>query len=246
MLTSSSTILLTGGTSGIGLALLQQLHAQGHTLIVIARNQHKLLRLQTEYERVTTYKCDLSSREHVESLCDEIAKTHPELNIVINNAGVQHTPCFIDNDFSYDTIEYETTVNYLAPVWISYLLLPVLLNNNKPSAIVNISSGLVFAPKKNSAVYCASKAALHSISQSLRYQLAETNVTVHEAIMPLVETPMTAGRNTKYMLSADEAARQIIKGMMYEKNEVYVGRAKLLRLLMRISPALVKRMMRRH
>lgn len=245
MLTSPATILLTGGTSGIGFALLKQLHAQGHTVIVVARNQSQLTRLQAEYERVTTYECDLSSRQHIESLCDKIVKIHPELSVVINNAGIQHTPCFIDNEFSYDTIEYETTVNFLAPVWVSYLLLPALLDDNKQSAIVNISTGLVFAPKKNAAVYCASKAALHSISQSLRYQLSKTKVSVYEALMPLVDTPMTAGRGSN-KLSADEAARQIINGITDDKHEIYVGKARLLPFLMRISPTLVKKIMRRY
>jgi len=245
MIISPATILITGGTSGIGFALVQQLHAQGHKLIVVARNQHKLSRLQADFEKITTYQCDVSSRRQIESLCDKISKVHPDLSVVINNAGIQHTPTFIDNDFSYDTIEHETTVNFLARVWITYLLLPTLINANKPSAIINISSGLIFAPKKNSAIYCASKAAIHSISQSLRYQLSETNVSIHEAIMPLVDTPMTDGRGSN-KLSATEAAQQIIKGYINKKHEIYVGKAKLLPLLMRISPAIVKRIMRRY
>jgi len=244
MFKTPKTILLTGGTSGIGLALLKQLHGQGHTLIVVARSPHKLSRVQEDYVGVTTYVCDLSSRLQIESLVDNITGNHPELSILINNAGIQYTPTFIDDDFNFDSIEHETTINFLAPVWLSCLLLPALIDNKASAAIVNISSGLAFAPKTASSVYCASKAAIHSFSQSLRYQLSNTNVRIHEAIMPLVDTPMTAGRGS-HKLSADEAARQIILGINNIKPEIYVGKARFLPFLMRISPALVKRMMRR-
>jgi short-subunit dehydrogenase involved in D-alanine esterification of teichoic acids len=244
MLNTCKTILVTGGTSGIGRELVDQLHYQGHELVVVARNQAQLSRLDAEYARVTTYACDLSSRAQIESLATEITDRHPRLSILINNAGVQYTPTLLDEDFSFDSIEHETQVNFLSHVWITALLLPGLLQQNTTASIVNISSGLIFAPKTNSAIYCASKAAIHSFSQSLRYQLAETNILVQEVILPLVDTPMTEGRG-KNKLSASEAARQIIEGMGKKSPEIYVGKAKLLPYLMRISPAIVKGILRR-
>lgn len=243
MLNTSRTILLTGGTSGIGLALLKQLHSQGHRLLVVARNQNRLLHLQAEHERITTYKCDLASRLQVESLTTDISEKHADLSIIINNAGIQYTPTLLDEDFNFDSIEHEATVNLLSPVWLSALLLPTLLQNNMSSSIVNISSGLIFAPKTNSAIYCATKAAIHSFSQSLRNQLSQTNILTQEVILPLVDTAMTKGRGSN-KLSADEAARQIIKGIKKEDLEIYVGKAKLLPGLMRLAPSIVKRIMR--
>ena len=245
MLEHSSTILLTGATSGIGRALFEQLQKQGHQLIVVARSRERLSALQNNYENVVCYPCDLSSRADVESLANKIVECHPTLNILINNAGVQFTPSLLDEDFDFDSIEHETIVNFLAPLWLSYLLLPSLLGSGQQAGIINISSGLAFAPKTQSAVYCANKAALHSLSQSLRYQLSNTNVQVIEAIMPLVDTPMTAGRGSN-KISPDEAARQIIKGLTQGRDEIYVGKAKVLPLLIRLSPALVKTIMRRY
>ncbi|MBL1260033.1 MAG: SDR family NAD(P)-dependent oxidoreductase [Thiotrichaceae bacterium] len=245
MLSKPKTILLTGGTEGIGFALFKQLHSQGHTLIVVARNQQRLSSLQSTYDRVSTYKCDLSSRLELESLCNKISLNHLDLSIIINNAGIQYTPKFLDNDFSFDAIEHETRVNFLAPVWLSSLLLPTLIEHKNPGAIINISSALIFAPKTNSAIYCATKAAIHSFSQSLRYQLEQTHVQVIEAIMPLVDTAMTAGRRDG-KISPESAAQQIINGINQRRSEIYVGKARLLPTLMRVSPSLVKRIMRRY
>ncbi len=245
MLNEPKTILLTGGTEGIGLALFKQLHRLGHSLIVVARNQERLLSLQSTYTRVSTHRCDLSSRVELESLCNKISLNHPDLSIIINNAGIQYTPTFLDDDFLFDSIEHETRVNFLAPAWLSCLLLPTLIENKKTTAIINISSGLIFAPKTNSAIYCATKAAIHSFSQSLRYQLEQTNIQVIEAIMPLVDTAMTAGRGAG-KISPESAAQQIINGINQKSAEIYVGKTRFLPALMRILPSLVKRIMRHY
>ena len=244
MLNSSRKILITGGTSGIGLAMLQQLHEEGHDLIAVARDGVHLSNLENKHDRVTAYQCDLSSRQRVESLADKLMREHEDLSVIINNAGVQYTPTFLDDDFSYDSIEYETRVNFLAPVWLTSLLLPLLLNQQQPAAIVNLSSGLALAPKTHSAIYCATKAAIHSFSQCLGYQLDGTSVSSVEAIMPLVDTPMTKGRGTG-KISPEYAAQQVIKGIRAGKREIYVGKAKWLPMLLRLSPSLVKGMLRR-
>ena len=243
MLSVPQTILITGGTSGIGLALVNQLHDEGHNIVIVARNVTKFKQL-LQYKNLNCYPCDLASRQQVEALCNDIIENHPDISIIINNAGIQYTPCFVEDEFNFDSIEHETRVNFLAPAWITYLLLPALINNASPSAIVNISSGLALAPKTHSAIYCATKSAIHSLSQSLRYQLAESNVRVMEVLLPLVDTPMTTGRG-RNKLSPKEAAAQIICGVKSEKNEIYVGKARFLPLLMRISPTLVKNMLRR-
>ncbi len=245
MSNTRQTILLSGGTSGIGYQLLDQLHDRGHRLVVIARNENRLQQLVTQYESVATYTCDLSSRSQIESVATKIADRHPDISMLINNAGVQYTPSLLDDDFSFDSIEYEMTVNFLSHVWLTALLLPNLLQQNNTAAIVNISSGLAFAPKTRSAIYCASKAAIHSFSQSLRYQLADTPVRVQEVILPLVDTPMTQGRGSN-KISAACAATQIIRGIERQQPEIYIGKAKLLPLLMRISPSTVRKIMRRY
>ena len=110
-------------------------------------------------------------------------------------------------------------------------------------AIVNVTSGLALAPKAASAPYCASKAALRSHSQALRWQLRATPVRVVEALPPLVRTEMTAGRNDGAMEPA-ACAQQIVRGLRNDRTEIYVGKAQLLRIIMRVAPSLGRRIMR--
>jgi len=245
MLDQPQTILLTGGTSGIGHALLKQLLPHGHRIIIVARQEQKITDLVSNHANLFGYPCDLASLQQIEAMTRRLAMEHPGLSLVINNAAIQSTPCFLDDDFSFNTIEHETRVNFLAPAWITALLLPTLNHQQHRCAIVNISSGLALAPKTNSAIYCATKAALHSLSQSLRYQLEGTNIHLHEAFLPLIDTPMTAGRDSN-KLSADEAARQIIKGISQGRKEIYIGKAKLLPPLLRMAPGIVKQILRRY
>ena len=244
MFNHPQTTLFTGVTSGIGLELTTQLIAKGGHLIVVARNEERLAQLRTAYkESISCYRYDLSSRQQVEKLCEMVAANYPGLSIIINNAAIQETPQFLDDDFNFNAIELETRINLLAPAWITSLLLPLLRKQDGRCSIVNISSGLALAPKTNSAIYCATKAAIHSLSQSLRYQLEGSNIDVIEAVLPLVDTPMTAGRGNN-KLSADETARQIIDGIQKRRDEIYVGKAKWLPLLMRLAPGRVKKMLK--
>jgi uncharacterized oxidoreductase len=153
MLSDPRSILITGGTSGVGLELVRQLHGAGHRPAVLARSGDKLVRLQSELPGVSVYACELSDRVSVERAWERVAAGHPDLSMLINNAAIQLTPRFLDDDFDFDGIAHETTVNFLAPAWLSYLALGVFQANGKHSAIVNVSSGLAFFPKTSSAVY---------------------------------------------------------------------------------------------
>ncbi|HVL00448.1 MAG TPA: SDR family NAD(P)-dependent oxidoreductase, partial [Dongiaceae bacterium] len=231
---NNRTILVTGGTSGIGEALIQRLASINQEIIVIGRNAVKLENLQDRYNNLTPYRCSLDSRGEVETTLHKIMTHHPALSVIINNAGVQFTPRFLDPDFSFESIESEITTNLTAPAWICALTLRHLLKTPS-AAIINISSGLALFPKTSSAIYCATKAGLHNFSRSLRYQLEGTHINVHEAIMPLVETPMTAGRG-KGKITADAAAAAIIAGVEKGKPEIYVGKARLMPVIARLSP----------
>lgn len=243
MILQDRTLLITGGTSGIGKALVSQLAPRNNAIVVISRNPVRLERLVEEYPNVYPYRCSLANKIDVEETISDISKKHPDVSLVINNAGIQVTPTFLDKDFSFDSIDNEITVNLTAPIWICALMLGHMLNLQAPAAFVNVTSGLGLFPKTNSAVYCASKAALRSFSKSLRYQLEETLIAVHEAIMPMVDTPMTEGRG-KGKISAEEAARAIIKGVEQDKDEIYVGKAKYIPLLSRMSPSLMSSIMK--
>ncbi|WP_456417579.1 SDR family NAD(P)-dependent oxidoreductase [Thiolapillus sp.] len=152
------------------------------------------------------------------------------------------TISFLDDDFNYHEIEKEINLNLTCVCALSYLLLPALIHEEK-SVILNINSGLSLAPKTSSAVYCATKAALNIFSQSLSYQLEATNISVQQAFLPLVDTAMTRGRG-KNKMSAEKAAKEIIRGIEQDKTENNIGKIKLLRILFRLSPSLAKRILK--
>ena len=237
------SILITGGTSGIGKALVDQLSKMNTEIIVIGRNLVKLKYLEQKYTNVTTYQCSLSDRGDVEKTIGEITNRYPALSVVINNAGVQYAPTFLDNDFEFDSIENEITTNLTAPIWICALTLGHLLGAEQPTAVINITSGLALFPKKGSAVYCATKAGLRNFTKSFRYQLEDTSVRVFEAIMPMVDTPMTEGRG-KGKISAINAASAIIKGIEQDTAEIFVGKTKLMPVMARVSPSLMELIMK--
>lgn len=237
------TILITGGTSGIGRELVKKLVEKNNSVIVISRNPVNLECLNKEFPSVKTFQCSLSSGMDIERTISDINKEFPDVSVVINNAGIQETPTFLDSAFSYDGIENEIKVNLIAPIKICALMLGNLLNLQNKSAFVNITSGLALFPKKTSAVYCATKAGLHNFSRSFRYQLEDTTVHVFEAILPIVDTPMTEGRG-KGKISANKAADAIISGIERGQAEIYIGKARLIPMLARISPSLMARIMK--
>ncbi len=237
------TLLITGGTSGIGEALVKRLAPRNASLVIIARHAVKLKKLAEQFPNIHPYPCSLASRPDVERTIGEITDNHPDISVVINNAGIQCTPTFLDDDFDFNHIDNEITINLTAPIWICALMLENMLALKAPAAFVNITSGLALFPKRNSAVYCASKAGLRNFSTSFRYQLEKTRISVHEAIMPLVDTPMTEGRD-KGKISALAAAKAIIAGVENDRKEIYIGKAKLIPLLARVSPSLMGAIMK--
>ena len=243
MLSHPRKFLLTGGTSGIGRELVDRLDDAGPQVVVMARSETALDALKAERPSVAVHRCDLSNQEDIEEAIQEVWAEHPDISVLINNAGVQFPPQLHEVGFRFDSILYETTVNFLAPVWLTSLSLPGLLAHPDGGCIVNISSGLAFYPKTNAAVYCATKAALRSFSQSLRYQ-QEGGVRVIEVVLPLVDTPMTRGRGTGKM-PAPQAADQIMKGLRRGRSEIYVGRARLIPLLAVLAPWLIRDILRR-
>lgn len=240
---SGKTILITGGTSGIGRALVERLAPCNPTVIVLGRNAVNLSCLVDEFDNVRTYRCDLEDGRELKNTISAIIGSFPTVSVVINNAGIQETERLTDHDFRLTSIEAEIAINLTAPIKICALMLKPMVSRGSSAAFVNITSGLALFPKTSSAVYCATKAALHSFSISLRYQLEGTSVSVHEAILPLVDTPMTEGRG-KGKLSSAAVAKQIIGGVETGKSEIYVGKTKLIPILSRISPMLMASIMK--
>lgn len=234
-------IVITGGASGIGLELVKKLYNKNR-ITVIARPSSGLEWLRQNYEHLTVIEADLADLNSVEKAADTLVKTDKTIDILINNAAVQFTPQLLDDDFRLETIKQEIDTNFTSVCTIIYLLLPNLLQSD-PSIVLNVNSGLAIAPKTSSAVYCATKAALNIFSQSLRYQLENTNIDVKQVFLPLVDTAMTKGRG-KGKLSVERAASEIIKALSTKNPQVDIGKVKLLRIIQRLSPRLAAKIMK--
>lgn len=244
MLLVDRTIVITGGTSGIGKELVNLLSGQCKEIIVLGRNSHSLDSVKKRFGNVSCYKCNIDNQNELETIVHQTIRNHPEISLVINNAGIQHVPKFLDDEFNFEGIEVEVRTNLIAPIWIVGLYLGHFMESKIETGFVNVTSGLAIYPKTTSSVYCATKAGLRSFSKSFRYQMEGTNTSVFEAIMPIVDTPMTRGRG-RMKMSAEDAARALISGIEAGKDEIYIGISRLIPLLSRISPKLMSKILKR-
>lgn len=236
------TIVLTGGTSGIGREMVDLL-APENTLVVLGRDPEKLSRLVKECPSADTVQADLASTDSVKAAAEMITDKYGDIDVLINNAAMQYEPHFTDPDFDPSMIQRELDVNFTNVCYLIHFLLPALTKSSQ-SVVLNIGSGLGLAAKPASAIYCASKAALNIFSQSLRYQLADTNISVQQALLPMVETPMTAGRGSG-KISARDAANRVLAGLRKGVADNDIGKVKLLRRMLRIAPSIAYTIMRK-
>lgn len=237
----NKTIVLTGGTAGIGRQLVEQLADHNH-VVVLGRDQTKLDELKAQWPSVVTYQVDLSDVKQVHHVAKSIALTLPIVDVLVNNAAVQFMPKFNDKAFHFETIQREVDTNFTSVCALIHGLMPSL-SSSTSSRIVNINSALGLVPKTSSAVYCATKGALNIFSQSLRYQFEGTGVGVQQAFLPLVDTAMTAGRG-KGKISASSAASEIISGIERGSRDFDIGMTRVLRVLLAIAPFVAKRLLK--
>jgi uncharacterized oxidoreductase len=236
MIINGKLIVITGGTDGIGLEIARICKAKGGSVIVCGRRQGPLELARSE--GMEAVSADLSSAAG----CDDFVKALAgrPIDILINNAGMSGNfgpgeP--LDLAFTDKAI----FLNLNAPMHLIGHLLPVLLERPE-AAIVNVTSGLAIAPRAGGPVYCATKAGLRSFTQSLRFNLKNSRVRVIEALPPVVDTAMTAGRESKKMSPADCAA-QIVDAIEANKKEANIGIVKVLQAIYSISPKLARSVM---
>lgn len=244
---SGVTALVTGGSAGIGKSLVEQLVAAGaHVIIVVRDGARARANLGATADRVEIIPADLSRSEDQERVIAEIRLRHPDLGLLINNAGtqVQLSPTGLDATTFIEGMRAEVALNLTAPAALSFGLLPVLAMQRK-AAIVNISSGLAIAPKRTAPVYCATKSGLSAFSTALRYRCEDNapQIKVIDVIMDYVDTDMTRGRAGKKM-TPEEAARQVLNGIRMAKPRVWIGRTRMLRIVNRIAPSIARRILR--
>ncbi len=233
------TVLLTGGSAGIGRELARQLKERGANVVLTGRNAERLAGMRDlGFE---TIQADLDTASGVDALV--AAWGERGLDILVNNAGQGAEQDFCDGSPDPDEADACIYSNLSAPIRLITKLLP-LLHKSDDAAIVNVTSGLAITPSSSGSVYSATKAGLRSFTFSLRQQLAGTGILVVEALPPMVETQMTAGRTGKKM-SARDCAKQILDGIAAERTELYIGQSNTLRRVYGLSPALARSLLLR-
>lgn len=228
--------LVTGGSDGIGREIALQLQGAGADVTVTGRSAEKLQAMASP--GFGTIAGDLSTPAGVDAVVNGVADK--PLAVLVNNAGVG-SDYDLDTPDTLDSAAHCIRTNLDAPIALCTRLLPTL-RAQPEAAIVNVTSGLAIAPRAGGSIYCATKAGLRSYTQAIRHLLKDSNVRVIEALPPVVETNMTAGRSGKKM-SAHDCAAEIVAGIRTGKREVNAGMVKLLQLVNSMSPALARRIM---
>jgi uncharacterized oxidoreductase len=240
------TVLITGGTSGIGLQMAWQLLQRDNTVIVTGRDRQKLDAAERMLPKIHTFESDVSDPAAIVALHDRVLAQFPDLDVLVNNAGIMRN-LNLNDDRNLNDVTREIDINLSGTVRMVQQFLPQL--KTRPGAlIVNVSSGLAFIPLPISPVYCATKAAIHSYTQSLRIQLDGTSVTVVELAPPGTETPLFRGEFAAEMegqkgMNVELLVKQAIAGIEVGKLEIRPGLSNVLKMMSRIAPQFMLKQM---
>ncbi|WP_256261387.1 SDR family oxidoreductase [Pseudomonas gingeri] len=242
------TVLITGGTSGIGFELAKQLIALGNTVIVTGRDMEKLETAKRSLPAIHIFQSDVSDPASIRLLHEAVSLQFAMLDTLINNAGtMRNLKAYRDVELTDLTREIGTNLN--GPIWMIQQFLP-LLQKQKNSLIVNVSSGLAFVPYPAAPIYSASKAAIHAYTRCLRAQLDGSNVSVVELAPPGTETPLFRGEFAQEMkgekgMDVRILVKRAIAGIEAGKLEVRPGLSNLLKIASRVAPNFMFRQLTR-
>jgi uncharacterized oxidoreductase len=223
---TGNDVLVTGGGSGIGRGIAESLHRLGNHVTVAGRRETALKEVAQANPGMQYLAFDQTEPADITRLANELAALRPELNILINNAGVQRPEDLTAGDVQ--AAEVQIATNLLGPIRLTAALIPHL-NSRPEAAIVNVSSGLAFVPNAAMPTYCATKAALHSYTQSLRHQLRDTTIEVVEIIPPQVRTALRDVDDPRAMPLDDYIAEVLTLLTAGGLDEITVARVKPLR-----------------
>jgi uncharacterized oxidoreductase len=240
---TKETVLITGGGSGIGFELAKQLSQLGNTVLITGRDQAKLDQAKAQLPKIHTFQSDVSDPKAIPILFDKVTNEFPELNVLINNAGIMRTINVHDKDGSLQDLTSEVETNLNGPIRMVKQFL-AHLKGKKTAAIMNVSSGLAFVPLPMSPVYCATKAGLHSYTLSLRVQLKNTNVKVFELAPPAIQTDLLGDFAAEDMkgisiMKVTDMVAAAVKGMQGDQLEIRPGQSNQLKLMSRIAPQFI-------
>jgi uncharacterized oxidoreductase len=207
---TGNTILITGGGTGIGRALAQELHKLGNQVVIAGRRRHALDETTAANPGMKSLQLDIESPAAIRAFAARAAADFPTLNVLINNAGIMRAERLLAQQEDLTDAEATVATNLLGPIRLTAALLPHL-EKQTHAAIMNVSSGLAFVPLVFTPTYCATKAAIHSYTQSLRYQLKSTSIEVLELIPPYVQTDLMDGAEDPRAMPLDKFIAEVME-----------------------------------
>lgn len=230
MKSTGNTVLITGGTSGIGYGLARRLHDAGNTVIVAGRRRALLDEITARHDGIASVVLDVSDPDSISEAVAAVTSSHPALNVLINNAGIM-VPENVTDPSGLEIAENHVTTNLLGTIRSTYAFLPHLLTQDD-AAVLNVTSALAFVPFPTTPTYSATKAALHSFTTSLRAQLSDTSVHVVEVVPPGVQTELMPGQEKdETAMPLEEYLDEVMSLIAAnpDADEIVVERAKFLR-----------------
>tara|TARA_R110002020_G_scaffold97708_1_gene233127 strand:+ start:47054 stop:47797 length:744 start_codon:yes stop_codon:yes gene_type:complete len=220
---SGNTVLITGGGSGIGFAMAKKFLELGNTVIIIGRNTEKLKEASVKLGNLDYIQCDITKGKDIKDLVKTVKKRFPEVNLLINNAGLAHTYYLTEPKVdAHRRAKEEMDTNYLSIVRLCEAFLPVF-RERANAAIINISSITAFAPARPLPTYGVSKAALHAYTKVLRLSVQPLGIKVFEVMPPLVNTEFSKEVGGSKGMDPEAVAQRLIDGLLGDEHEIHVG-----------------------
>jgi uncharacterized oxidoreductase len=228
-------IVITGGATGIGLAIIKEL-ITNNTIISIDRNPSKITALKAALPKVESMQADVTLNEELNNVIASIEKLHGRIDVLINNAGKGGRFDFVNASEKelMDNIETEISINYTAPILLTKKALPLLKKSTEPIVVI-VSSGLAYVPMAFLGTYCASKAAVHFVTMSIRHQLAALKIRVVEVLPPVVDTELSKDATIAKM-PADKFAKIFLEKLSKGENVMNIGQSAGLEKFSRFLP----------
>lgn len=237
----NKTVLITGGSSGIGLAFARALSAAGAKVAINGRNVHRLEKAAAEIGAAWIHSGDLSLPQDRQTLVDMTHQQFGSLDILINNAGFMLQPDLLEGGGHLNRIDEEVLTNLSAPIDLSSRLIPALEKSDL-KIVIMVTSGFALAPGDRAPIYSAAKAGLRAFTKSFRRIVAKKGLSVIEVLPPLVDTPATEATAGK-KITPEAVVEATLKGIKGRKQEVLVGQVKMLPGMLRWLPGLTEGMM---
>lgn len=235
-----ATAVVTGGSSGIGRAFVAELHRTGWQVVTCGRDASKLAALEKAYPGIRTHVCDVSDKASVMAFADAVLAAHPEVRLLVNNAGGLREIDFNRPDLLAQDLTQELRANLEGAIHMTASFLPAL-RAAAPANIIMMSSGYGLAPATRAPLYSASKAGLRSFTKALRRQLAGQGITITDVAPPAVDTPATAHYQAD-KLTPEHVVKVALNAAKAGRSEVYPGKARWLPLLLRLAPQVAERL----